>query len=161
MSNLKSKSSIKDFYDKIHKNELRIKDHYKNHTYRDILNEFTRPKNTFDYNSITEDICCSLGIIYHDSMEYNVPFLKEYPSGLNWTCTNTEVGLYFIFVLNEKNEEEFVGIREQQFRKSNSTYSFYDEAHRSLITKKLLEMIKLDESLIPKSQFYLDDKVFN
>ena len=128
----------KNYYKQLAEKENAIKNRYNDFSYQDILDRFTKPENTDYCEVMTEGITYALGVPYDYSMGWEVPFLREYHSGLNWTCTDTLVGLFFIFLVEDNGNENLIGIREQECRKGDSTYSFLSEDYRSLVIKKLI-----------------------
>lgn len=118
---------------------------YKGKTYEEILKEIKIPeKDRWEWCRVeTEEICNALEIpYYYDVDKYDVTFLYSFESGLNWICTDTLVGLNFLFMEDDDSELFAVGFTEQTGRKCDIEYSFFSESYARLVYNKMVEYVK-------------------
>ncbi len=126
-------------------------------TYADLLKTVTFD-HAQEYNHPNaENVFSEFGIIHNWNMPYEIPFLTERRSALTWRCTDTEVGLYFIFHINDDGSETPIGVMEQKARKSDPVYKFFSEEWIKIVRAKLIAMIEHDER--PVEIISLDDFV--
>lgn len=105
---------------------------------------------TFDHaqeynHPSTEDVFAAFGLDYNWDIHYEVPFLTERASALTWRCTDTQVGLHFIFHINDSGSETPIGIMEQTARRNDKVYSFFSEEWIKVIRAKLITMVEYKE----------------
>lgn len=87
---------------------MNLLEKYAGKTYSQIFSEFKFPeKDRLEYCHVdTEEICSALQISYsYRSARCEIDFLYSVESGLNWVCTDTGVGLNWLFM---KKDGEFI-----------------------------------------------------
>lgn len=130
----------------------KIRKAHLHHTYEDLLKgvEFSKDKGyTFYFGDISH---------HFDVHGWGgeVTWLMEIPTSLTWICTDTRVGVFVIYMEVLENQWELVGVREQQFRKSDSYFYFLDLKYPKEIRQRLLNMLESPEY----STLDLKSKVF-
>lgn len=149
-------------YMKLEHEDIRKK--YLDYSYADLLNEFCiPPRDRWEYSRVsTEELMQALDIPWnYDSDNYEVPFLYEFQTPVSWICTDTLVGVFFLFLEDETTGGlSFIGTREQVARKSDSSFSFFNEEVRENLAQRMLKLIRPNPG---NYSFIIDvnDKIFN
>lgn len=115
---------------------------HKEFSYADLLKtvDFSKPLSEWDY-AWGGEICDAFRVPYDYSMEGRFPFISERRSSLTWICTDSEVGVYFLFLV-EDGKEIPIGTREQDARKSSSQYYFFDRELYFKVRNMIIEQMK-------------------
>lgn len=148
-----------NWWDRNLRQQKEIQDKYKDATYMDLLKTVTFNHAQEYCHPNTEYLFAEFGIPYTYETDYEVKFLTIRQSDLVWTCTDTQVGLYFIFYINDDGSETAIGVMEQIARKSDKNYSFFSDDWIKIVQAKLIAMIDYGDSSPPIIS--LDTKVFN
>lgn len=130
---------------------------YKDSTYDDLLKTVKFDRDQKWCHPSTEDIFGEFGLYTNYETDYEVKFLTERDSDLSWICTDTGVGLSFIYYIEDDGSETVVGIKEQDARKSDPYYRFISVEWMEKIREKLIDMIRYSD--IKPPLFSLSDQV--
>jgi hypothetical protein len=117
---------------------------FKGKTYRELLETIEKPEESrLEWFRVYDE---NLFYLFNLNGYFSeIPFLYEYPSKLTWQCTDTEVGLFFLFI-DTGEDEVCIGVREQDARRSDKNYFFFSEAHKKLLKDRLFELVQNSES---------------
>lgn len=133
---------------------------YKDYSHRQLLETVDHTRAIEWCHPSIEDIASSLGIPWSYSSDlYDVPFLIELDSAIVWTCTDTGVGISYLFLLEDDGVTRTpIGFTQQKARKDDKYHFFFSDEYQDLVAKKLMQLIKPDMSYWNKA-IDINDKV--
>jgi hypothetical protein len=114
-------------------------------TYNDLLKTVVIDRSRDEWNHpLMEDIASSVGLFVDSVNIYDeVQFLFEYESAATWLCTDTIVGIFFLF-MDKDGERVPIGGYTQIGRKWPKQYFYFTPEYREWVGNKILALITPD-----------------
>jgi hypothetical protein len=121
---------------------------YKDFTYDQLKDLVEIPyRSLWKHHTVwVEDISWVFGMSCCAGLDGEIPCLYEFQSPLTWICTDTLVGMFFIYLERYEGQLTLVGVREQSARKDDSYYKFFSEKYRTDIYNRILKMLEPDHT---------------
>jgi len=142
-------SAHEEWWERNLREQRELYEKHKNSTFEELIPTVDMTHDKQWNHPSTEDMFGLFNLYAPYDIGYEVEFLTIRPTAFTWICTDTNVGIYILFYINEDGSETPIGVRQQPARKSDADYALFTEEWIDIIRNRLLEMLKNSDNKPP------------